>query len=339
MVTGGTGYLGSWVVKTLLEKGYIVRLAMRNTKDQAKTKYLFDIAQGSPGSLELWEANLLREGDFNEAAKGCIAVIHMASPFNLRFNDPQKDLVEPALKGTQNVLNAATLAGSVKRVILTSSVAAIHGDNIDMKESGINEFTEEQFNSSSSLNHQPYSFSKITAEKEAWKIYNNQEQWRLVVINPSLVMGPPLGRNTNSESLVLMKDMLTGKYRSGAPDLMFGFVDVRDVAQAHALAMENDQAQGRYLLAERVMDLYGFSRLIKSIYGKKYKLPLMKAPKFLVALFAPAFGLTRKFVQRNVGHHIKLNNNKSREQLHLTYTPLETTVKDMIERMEVLGMI
>lgn len=339
MLTGGTGYLGSWVVKSLLEKGYIVRLAVRNKNDQIKTGYLVDIAKHSLGSLELWEADLLREGSFNEVAKGCQYIIHLASPFTLRFTDPQKELIDPALKGTQNVLEAANASGSVEKVVLTSSVAAIHGDNIDMKALGIEEFTEEQFNYSSSLQHQPYSFSKVTAEKEAWKIHDKQDQWRLVVINPAMVMGPPLNKNTNSESLVLMKDLLTGKYRSGAPDLMFGFVDVRDVAQAHVLAMENDQAVGRYLLAERVMSIFDFSMLIKSIYGKKYKLPVMKAPKFLIQLFAPAFGLTRKFVQRNVGHAIKLNSAKSREQLHLTYTPLEKTIKDMVERMEELGMV
>lgn len=339
MITGGTGYLGSWVVKVLLEKGYTVRLAMRNKDDQSKVQHLIDLAEQTPGELGFWETDLLQEGSFDTMAKGCQTIIHMASPFTLKVTDPQKELVDPALKGTQNVLHAATHSGSVKQVILTSSVAAIHGDNIDMKELDIKEFTEEHFNYSSSLHHQPYSYSKVTAEKEAWKIHDAQQQWKLVVINPAFVMGPPLNKKSNSESITLMKDLLTGKYRSGAPDLMFGFVDVRDVAKAHVLAMEKDQAEGRYILVERVISMFDFSKLIKSIYGKKYKLPVMKAPKFIISLFAPSFDLTRKFVQRNVGHTLKLNSAKSQEQLHLTYTPLEKTIKDMVDRMEELGIV
>jgi nucleoside-diphosphate-sugar epimerase len=339
MVTGGTGYIGSWIVKGLLDKGYVIRLAVRNKNDQSKAKYLIDMAQNSPGELELWEADLLQEGSYDEAAKGSEFVIHSASPFTLNVKDPQKELVDPALKGTQNVLNAASRSGTVKRIILTSSVAAIHGDNIDMQEQDLEEFNEAHFNTSSSLEHQPYSYSKVVAEKEAWKIHDAQDQWQLIVINPSFVMGPPLNKTTHSESIALMKDLLTGKYRWGAPDLMFGFVDVRDVANAHILALENIQAHGRYLLAERVMSIFHFSKIIKKLYGKKYKLPMMKAPKFFVSLLAPSFDLSRKFVQRNVEYSIKLNSYKSREQLHLTYTPIEKTVKDMVDRMEELGMV
>lgn len=339
MVTGGTGYLGSWVVKGLLEKGYAVRLAMRNTNDKSKVQHLSTIEQNAAGKLEYFEADLLEAGSFDVAARGCQSIIHMASPFTLRFKDPQAELIDPALKGTQHVLQAATNSGTVKKVILTSSVAAVHGDNIDMKALGIEAFTETQFNYSSSLTHQPYSFSKVTAEKEAWKIHNQQQHWQLVVINPSFVMGPPLNETTNSESIALMKDLLSGKYHAGAPDLMFGFVDVRDVAQAHILALENEQAQGRYLLAERVASLFDLSEIIKSIFGKTYKLPRMKAPKFLVTLLAPSFGLTRKFVRRNVGHPIRLDTTKSREQLHLAYTPLKQTIRDMVERMKELGMV
>ena len=82
------------------------------------------------------------------------------------------------------------------------------GDIIDMNESGISEFTEEHFNYSSTVLHQPYPYSKVLAEKEAWIINKNQDLWKFVLINPSFVMGPSLTNNSNSESLnfITIKD-------------------------------------------------------------------------------------------------------------------------------------
>ncbi|MFD2515084.1 NAD-dependent epimerase/dehydratase family protein [Pontibacter locisalis] len=334
LVTGGTGYIGSWVVKMLLEKGYTVRMTVRNKGKKESYAFLSEIASIAKGSLEIWEADLLKEGSFEEAATGSDAIIHLASPFTLRFKDAQKELIDPAVKGTKNVLQAATKSGTVKKVVLTSSVAAVHGDNIDMKEQGLEEFTEEQFNTSSSLTHQPYSYSKVMAEKEAWKIHDAQEFWKLVVINPSFVMGPSLSPASNSESLSFIKDMLSGKYYLGAPELMFGFVDVRDVAKAHVLALENEMAAGRHILAERTTGVYEASQLIKGKFGNKYKLPLMRSPKAMLYMVGWMFGLTRKFIQRNVGHTIRLNSSKSTEKLGLTYTSLDKTLEDMVLQMQ-----
>lgn len=334
LVTGGTGYIGSWVAKFLLEKGYTVRLTVRNKSNRKKYLHLLEIENNNEGKLEIWEANLLSDGDFDKAAKNCSTIIHIASPFTLRFKDAQKELIDPALKGTRNVLNAACKSNTVKKVILTSSVASVYGDNVDMKELGIPEFTEEHFNYSSSVSHQPYSYSKVLAEKEAWKIHDEQSQWKLVVINPSFVFGPSLTDSSNSESLNFMKEMLNGKFHFGVPNLMFAYVDVRDVAKAHILALENEDAEGRHLLAERTESVYGFSQLIKSIFGKKYKLPLMQSPKFMLYFMGWMFGLKNKFIYRNVGYNIKLNTSKSIEKLGLSYIPLEQTIKDMVVQMQ-----
>lgn len=339
MITGGTGYVGSWVVFKLLEKGYVVRLTTRNKSKTTKFQYLLDKAEQTSGTLEIWEADLLQEGEYDKVAEGCKYIIHMASPFTITVDNPQDELIEPALKGTINVLNAANNSSTVRKIVLTSSVAAIHGDNIDMKDKGIDIFTEEHFNSTSSVEHQPYSYSKVLAEKKAWEMQATQEQWELVVINPAFVMGPPLSPRTDSGSITLMKQFLGGKFYTGAPDLKFGFVDVRNVADAHIHAMENTEAEGRHIICERVCNLYEFSQIIKKVSTNKYKLPLMKAPKFLVTLLAPAFDLTREFVRKNVGYDIKFDNTKSRESLHIDYIPLEETLKDMIAKMEELGMV
>ncbi|MBN1252161.1 MAG: aldehyde reductase [Bacteroidales bacterium] len=334
MITGATGYIGSWVAKKLLEKNYNLRITVRDAKNKSKVQHLIDIAEKNGSKIELFEADLMKEGSFDEAAKGCEIVVHVASPFFLNVKDAKKDLIQPALQGTKNVLSAATKSGTVKRVVLTSSVAAVHGDNIDMKIKGLTEFTEENFNDSSSETHQPYSYSKVLAEKEAWKIAENQNQWDLVVINPSFVLGPSLTNLSASESLTFMKDMLTGKFQMGAPALFFGFVDVRDVAEAHVLAIENQTAEGRNITSERVMSVMDLAEIIRNKYGKKYKLPVMKSPKFMLYMIGWMFGLSTKFVKRNIGYPIKLNNRKSIEKLGLKYTEMQKTVIDMVEQME-----
>lgn len=334
MVTGGTGYLGSWVVKDLLERGYHVNMAARDPQKKEKYNFLQDIADKSEGTLEVFKANLLDDGSFDEAAAQSDAIIHMASPFTLRFKDPVKELIEPAVQGTQNVLNAANKSNSVKRVVLTSSVAAVHGDNIDMQEKNIEEFNESHFNTTSSKDHQPYSYSKVAAEKEAWKIAEDQDKWKLVVINPSFVMGPSITSKSDSESIQLMKDMMKGKFFFGAPELYFGFVDVRDVAQAHILALEKEDAEGRHILVERVMSFLDLSKIIKDKFGKKYKLPIGKAPKWLIKILGGMFGVTAKFVQRNVGIPIKVDASKSKKELGLNYRSMEESVIDMVQAIE-----
>lgn len=339
LVTGGTGYVGSWVTKNLLEKGYAVRLAVRDKSKEQKYKHLFEIEKKTEGTLELWEADLLKDGSFDQAAEGSDALMHIASPFKLNIKDPQTELVDPALKGTRNVLGAASKSSTVKKVVLTSSVVAVHGDNIDMTELGIDEFTEEHFNYSSSLSHQPYPYSKVLAEKEAWKIHDAQSDWKLVVMNPSFVMGPSLTKSTASESLNFMTEILKGKYYTGVPHLQISFVDVRDVASAHIAALENDNAKGRHILSERTESMFNFTQLIKKKYGDQYKLPLMESPKFMLYILGWMYGVTVKFISRNVGHPLKVNNSKSKKELGVVYTPIEQTIEDMVEQMKKDGIV
>ncbi|MFD1550906.1 diaminohydroxyphosphoribosylaminopyrimidine deaminase [Putridiphycobacter roseus] len=338
LVTGGTGYIGSWVTKGLLENGHTVRLTVRDKSKPEKFAFLTEIANDSPGTLEIWEADLMKAGSFDAPAKGADLIAHLASPFILNVKDPQRDLIDPAVKGTENVLSAANHSGTVKKVVLTSSVAAIHGDNVDMENMGLEEFTEAQFNTSSSLNHQPYSYSKVMAEKRAWEIANAQSDWQLVVMNPAFVMGPSLTTQSKSESLKLVTDLLTGKFKSGAPELYFGFVDVRDIAKAHIYGLEHT-AEGRHILSNQVASFLDMSKVISKKYGNTYKLPKSFAPKWLLSLIGGLFGVTRMFVKNNVGYHLKLNNNKSKTALKMEYIPFETTVIDMVEQMRAQKII
>lgn len=126
LVTGGTGYLASWIVKLLLEDGVRVRATVRNLSDNTKNQHLINISKESDADLRLYEADLLKPGSFDEPMQDCELVIHTASPFFVTgIKDPENDLIRPAKAGTTNVLTSANETESVKRVVLTSSIVAI----------------------------------------------------------------------------------------------------------------------------------------------------------------------------------------------------------------------
>ncbi len=131
LVTGATGYIAGWVIVGLLDKGYTVHATVRDPAKTDKIAHLVKHAEQSSGSIKFFKADLLTPHAYDEAMQGCEIVIHMASPFVIsNFKDAQKDLVDPALEGTRNVLESANRTESVKRIVLTSSIAATYGDAI-----------------------------------------------------------------------------------------------------------------------------------------------------------------------------------------------------------------
>ena len=154
LVTGATGYVAGWLVKMLLDEGLTVHAAVRDPDNTTKVQHLLDLATKAPGEIRFFKSDLLVEGSYAEAMHGCELVYHTASPFTSKIDDPQKDLIKPAVDGTRNVLQQANRTESVKRIVLTSSCAAIYGDNIDLKSTPDGVFTESVWNTSSTPTHQ-----------------------------------------------------------------------------------------------------------------------------------------------------------------------------------------
>ena len=131
LVTGATGYIAGWLIKQLVEDGLTVHAAVRNPADEKKLAHLNALVKGTNGKIVYFKSDLLTPGSYAEAMKDCELVFHLASPFILDVKNPQRDLIDPALLGTANVLDAVNKTPSVKRVVLTSSCAAIYTDAID----------------------------------------------------------------------------------------------------------------------------------------------------------------------------------------------------------------
>lgn len=341
MITGATGYVAGWIVKKLLEEGFTVHAPVRDPGNAQKLHYLNAIAAKAPGTIRYYQADLLDEGSYADAMAGCQIVFHTASPFKIDVIDPQKELIEPALWGTRNVLEEVNRTPSVKRVVLTSSCAAIYGDNADLRETPNGVFTEDIWNTSSSLAHQPYSYSKTLAEKEAWKINQEQSHWELVTINPSLVIGPGINPHATSESFKIVKQFGDGSMKAGAPRYAFGVVDVRDLAEAHFRAAFTPEAKGRYIISGHNTDFLSMAQALLDRYGDAYPIPRKAMPKWLVWLVAPMVNkaMTRKIVSRNINLPWKGDNRKSVRDLGMQYRPLAESMVDFFQQLINSGVL
>jgi nucleoside-diphosphate-sugar epimerase len=334
LVTGGSGYIASWIIDKLLERGYQVNTTVRDLQNSSKVYHLKEIAIKHKGILNFFEADLLKPNSFKTALENCEYVIHAASPFFVQgITDPQKELIDPALQGTINLLNSVNSTPTIKRVVLTSSVAAIQSDNKDLEKTQNNIFTEEHWNSESSLYHNPYAYSKTLAEKRAWEIASTQNRWDLITINPSFVLGPALSKRTDSTSVQTIIQLCNGTFRIGVPNLMFGITDVRDVAEAHILALINPNAKGRNIVNNESLTLMQIANTIKIAFPNKFPLPTFELPTFLIWLFGPLLGFSHKFVERNIEVPIKFDNTYSKQNLGLQYTDTNNTIIDQIKQL------
>lgn len=334
MVTGATGYIAGWIVKKLLEDGITVHAAVRNPDNVEKLTHLNSIAEKSSGEIKYFKSDLLIKNSYTKAMQDCELVYHTASPFTSNIKDPQKDLIDPAVLGTENVLETASQTPSVKRVVLTSSCAAIYTDAIDCQNAPDGVLTEDMWNTTSSLKYQPYSYSKTLAEKKAWEKAEQQTRWDLVVINPSLVMGPALNPNSNtSESMTILKQLGDGTMKTGAPKLGIGLVDVRDVADAHISAGFTPSAKGRHITSGHDTNLLEMGLTLQAKFGADFPLPKKALPKWLVMIVGPMMNklMTRKFLRNNLNIEWKADNSKIKNELGISFISLQKTMEDSFQ--------
>lgn len=335
MVTGATGFVASWLVKKLMDNGITVHAAVRNPEDTVKLAHLKNLENSSSGKIIFFKSDLLEDGSYLKAMEGCAVVFHTASPFNFKVTDNQRGFVDPAFKGTRNVLDSVNKTETVKRVVLTSSCVAIIGDTVEMSTYADKMITEDMWNTTSTVNHNPYNYSKTVAEKLAWEMNEKQERWKLVVINPSFVMGPTLSKTSTSGTHDMIGQMADGTMKSGAPPFEIGMVDIKDVTDAHFNAAYLEGASGRHILSNKTLSIVDVANIIKNKFGDKWLLPKKAAPKWLIWLIGPIIdkSISRKMISNNFGHSWLATNSKSINKLGIKYTALENCIENMFQQM------
>jgi nucleoside-diphosphate-sugar epimerase len=350
LVTGATGYIAGVLIKDLLDAGLTVHTTVRNLANKEELQYLQDAADNSQGGgkIKFFEATLTDEGSFADAMEGCQVVFHVASPVfimeALHDLDPIKDVIEPAVKGTENVLRQATRTPTVRRVVLTSSETAIFTDARECDDTSNGIFTEEIWNRSASATYAPYHFSKTLAEQKAWVIAGGQRQWTLVTILPSCVIGPGLNYRPSSESHKFVLKVGGGEFKSlGTPNYPLSFVDVRDVSAGHMAAAWIEEAEGRYIVAGYDSSIPELGRAMGEDFIRDYPVcthPLF-IPKFLLVLVAPLLGsgVTRRSIRNNLNLKRKLDNSKSVRELGTTYRPLEDSIQQHFQQLIDAGAV
>lgn len=330
LVTGAAGFVASRIIEQLLSKGYFVRGTVRSMKKDKELSPLRELP-GAVDRLEFVEADLLTPGAFDDAATDCDFIIHTASPYSLNTENPQKDLIDPAVMGTRNVLSAAKKSGSVRRVVLTSSMAAI----TDEPESD-HVLTEEDWNTKSTLDRNAYYLSKTLAEKAGWEFMETEKpKFDLVVINPFLVIGPSIATSINASNQLFV-DMLAGTY-PGIMNLTWGFVDVRDVADAHIRAMENVKARGRYICAGETVPMRQVVEMMTEAgWAKGHKLPKLgmdcAVGDFTVKLssYMQPKGVG-SYLRTHVGRTPRYDTSKIQNELGMKFRPAKESILDTLE--------
>jgi nucleoside-diphosphate-sugar epimerase len=284
LVTGGSGFIGSACILQLLEAGHQVRTTVRNLSREADVRAM--LAGGGAEAndrLTFHAADLMSDDGWAEAVDGSEYILHVASPFPPTVPKNENDLIVPAREGALRVLRAAREA-NVKRVVLTSSFAAIgYGHKPQATP-----FNESSWTDPNGSDVQPYAKSKTLAERAAWDFVTREAHGlELAVVNPVGVFGPVLGADY-STSILLIQRLMDGAM-PGCPRLLFGVVDVRDVADLHTRAMTHPDAQGERFLAVSgdFMSIQEIARILKARMGDAARrVPSRIVPDWLVRLAA-----------------------------------------------------
>ncbi|KAF8409874.1 hypothetical protein HHK36_002392 [Tetracentron sinense] len=304
-VTGAGGYAASCLVKLLLSKGYVIHGTVRDPRDE-KNAHLMKLEK-APESLKLFKADLLDYNSLCAAITGCIGVFHVASP----VPSSTVQLIEPAVKGTLNVLKVCSEA-KVKRVVVVSSSAAVFMNPNWPKDQVMDETCWSDKNYCRETKNW-YCLSKTEAESEALD-YAKRTGLDVVTVCPTFVFGPKLQSTVNASSLVLINLLKEGL--ESVPNRVRMCVDVRDLAEALLLTYEKPEAEGRYICTSHTIRTKDLVDKLRSLY--------------------PNYNYPNNFTEVEGGQRIS---SEKLQKLGWRYMPLEKTLSDSVKSYQEAGIL
>lgn len=334
LVTGGSGYIGGWCVIGLLQQGYVVRATVRDLKREAEVRAALAKVVDPGNRLSFHAANLTADAGWDEAVEGCDYVLHVASPLGVAEPKDPNELIVPARDGAKRAISAAIKAG-VKRVVMTSSVAATSrrvgtGDSVS---------DETVWTDLADTRLSAYARSKTIAEQAAWDLIKQQGgSTTLATVNPALVLGPVLSRDF-SELVQVVERLLSGRV-PGLPRLGFNIVDARDVADLHIRAMTAPEAAGqRFIAAGNFAWMADLATLLRARLGDEAaKAPTRKVPDFVIRL-AGLFDKDLGSVTSGLGRKHDFTSAKAQSSLGWKPRATEETVLDCARSLIATGAV
>ena len=331
-VTGAAGFIASHVIIDLLEDGHVVHATVRDLGDDTKRAHLDVLEERYPGKLQCFEADLLEPGSLDAALEGCDALIHTATAVILAAPDPQKQIIDVAVKGTQNVLDSVARTPSVKRIVMTSSIAAVMSYDQQHKT-----YTEDDWCTSDDIWLDPYGMGKTRSERLLWQFVDKHaDRLQAVAINPSVVIGPPLAKHHIRSSLSFIRDLVGWSYPACAP-MRLHLVDVGDVSKGHVRALTSNKAVGqRIIFSDRQKSILEISKVL----SRQYKTPMRELPRlilYIAAYLDKRFSL--RLARASANLHYEFGSNRPMELLGIDLRNTEESILEAAETMVEKGWV
>lgn len=330
-VSGGSGYIAGYLIRQLMQQGRAVHTTVRDLTREAQLRELLAVDNAR---LTVFAADLTRDAGWTEALQGCSHVAHVASPLPGNWVKKPDDLIVPARDGALRVLRAARSAG-VRRFVMTSSVAAI----VYGRGRGVHHFSEADWTPSDFAGASPYTLSKTLAERTArdW-VAREGGGIEFCSVNPAVVLGPVWGADYSS-SIALVKKLLNGSM-PGCPDLGFGVVDVRDVADLHLRALVAPGVAGeRFIASGPFLKVIEIARILRQQLGDQARrVPTRKLPDLVVRVAALFDPLLRTAVSE-LGAERHTDPGHARDVLGWVARPVEQTLIDTAKSLIERGLV